>query len=350
MSQAQLPVESFLENFHEALGAYKGVDLRLLTSVDRQAKGKAWIKSYRAKIAYDSDKGVYLEQKPKTLNKGTLIDRRMWENNTDLQTFANELARRTPHQDIDYYMSAIEPKISETGHEFETLDEIEEANDPASQTMKILANSFQLDRNQKVLDAVLATSVSRKKLCLTKGNANFGKVVTADEAWATNAPHNTLTTANVGYFSLKQDAPRLRAMADCANVPDKEHLIMLINPNDAAEMCVNSFDQMYSIDFVDKKHLTEGTLPEAFGISFVKCPLVKKGQMVAWLKEALAWVPWHEFDATLANNIDRRNHPQFYAWESNNFVRLDDLGVFVVNVKTATQNASGEGGGSGSGS
>lgn len=342
MSQAPLPVESFLENFNQALGAYKGVDLRQLCSVNREAKGKAWIKSYRPKIAYDTAKGVYLEQKPKTLSKASLIDRRMWEANSDLQTFANDLARRTPHQDIDFYQSAIEAKVSETGHEFETLDQIEEANDPASSVMKVLANAFQLDRNQKVLDAVLATSVSRKKLCLTKSDTtNFGKVVTADEAWATNAPHNTLTTANVGYFSFKEDAPRLRAMADCATVPDKERLIMLINPNDAAEMCVNSFDKMYSIDFVEKKHLAEGTMPEAFGISFVKCPLLPKGKMVAWLQEAVAWVPWHALESTLACNIDRRNHPQFYAWEANNFVRIDDLGVFVVNVKTAASSGTG---------
>lgn len=348
MSQAQLPVESYLANFNEALGAYKGIDFRQLCAVNPNAKGKAWIKSFRPKTSYDAAKGAYIEQTPLNVNLGSHIDQRMWNADTNLQTFANRLTQETPHQDIDFYFSAVDPKISETGHEFETFDEIQESNDPTSETMQILVNSFQVDRNLKVLNAVAAASVTRRKLVLDPTDTtNFGKVVTATESWSTTAPHNSYTTKNTGYFSFKDDAPMVRAMADSANVPDKEKLIMLINPHDAANMCVNSFDTMYSIDFVEKKHLEQGTLPEAFGISFVKSTLVPRGTMYAWLKSAVSWIPWSTLQTRLAENSQKRFHAQFYAWESNNFVRIDDRGVFVVNIKSSGGSGSGSGSGSG---
>ena len=328
---APLPVQSFISNFKASLGAYKGIDLRQLCACNPAVKGEAWQKSYRPKLTYDSKKGVYVEQTPKELDVATHVDRRMWEADADLQTYQNELARRTPHQDVDFYMTEITPKVVHTGHEFETLDKVFQADDPSSAVIQELTRSFQLKRNMRVLEAVFAESVNRKKLDLRKGSSTFGKTITSQEAWATNAPHNTYTTKG-GFFSLKEDAPRLRALADGCNVPDNEKLILLMNPFDASEMQANSFDTMYSIDFVEKKHLDAGTIPEAFGISFVKCNLLDKGQMVAWVKDAVSWTPWQELECDLARNISNQNRPEFYAREVNNVARIDDMGVFVINI------------------
>lgn len=331
--QAPLPVESFIPNFTASLGAYKGIDLRQLCNCNPAVKGQAWQKSYRPKLAYDSAKGVWLEQLPKTLKKGEYITRRVWEADPDLQTQENFFARRTPHQDVDFYMSAVNPVITETGHEFETLDKVTEADDPSSEVMKTLVDAFQLDRNIKVLQGVLAPKVTRKKLDLTKGSSTFGTVVTADETWGTGySQYNTYETQET-FFSLKNDAPRIRAMADSCNVSDKDELVVLINPHDAGDMCVKSFNEMYSIDFVEKKHLASGSLPEAFGISFVKCNLMPKGEMVAWVKNAVSWTVWQDLEIGLDRNISNRNRPEFYAREVNNIVRVDDMGVFKINIK-----------------
>lgn len=338
---AQTYLESFGSNFNLALGANNDIDLRMLCQSHGQQKGSAyWIKSYKPKGAYDETTGTWREQLPldrdlkgdqsARAGKGT-ISRREWEvGGSTLQKFENDLARRTPHQDIDFYQTLVEPLVIETGHEFETLDELLENNDPTSPTISLLVSAFKRKRNMQVISAITASSMTRKRY-----NASTGVISNVQEAWSTNAPNNAYETAQAGYFSLKTDAPKVRAILDSANVPDKTKVPVLINPHDFADTCINSFDKWADIPYVTKQDIENGTMPDSFGLSFIKCNEIPKGKMYAWLPQAIAYVPWRSLSQKMGEDATYRFHPKFYAEEAQGFARVDDWGVVDITIKSA---------------
>ena len=338
---AQTYLESFGSNFNLALGANNDIDLRMLCQSHGQQKGSAyWIKSYKPKVSLNADTQTYREQEPRKRDltksqEGRAVDgtisRREWEANKALQTYQNDFARRTPHQDIDFYQTLVEPEVIETGHEFETLDELLENNDPTSPTISMLVSAFKRKRNMQVIAAITAASVIRKKY-----DAVTGLISSAPETFDANVgdTHN-YETAQAGYFSLKTDAPKVRAILDAANVPDKTKVPVLVNPYDFADTCINSFDKWADIPYVTKQDIENGTMPDSFGLSFIKCNEIPKGKMYAWLPQAVAYVPWRSLSQKMGEDATYRFHPRFYAEEAQGFARVDDWGVVKINIKSA---------------
>lgn len=344
---AQTYLEQFAQHFEAALGANNDIDLRSLCAHQPQAKGSAyWAKSIRPKISLDETTGTYREQLPKSRNlKGDInaraaegtISRREWENmEASLKTFENDKARQTPHQDVDFYQTLIEPILNDTGHEFETEDELLEACDPTSATIMLLVSAFKRSRNMQMIAALKAASTTRKMLDLASASGTFGQIVNKTVDWNSTAyKNNFITTANQGYFSLKDDAPLVRAALDAAGVSDKTRVPCLINPHDFAQTCINSFDKWADIPYVTKQDVENGTMPDAFGLSFIKCNEIPKGKMYAWLPQAIAYVPWKPLEQKLGEDPRYKFHPTFYAKEAQGFARIDDLGVVEITVKAA---------------
>lgn len=319
-----LPIDSFSANVKEALGKLNEIDLRMLVGWEPSQKGKSYhIKSWKPKQAYDTGTQTYIGQEALDRPIRDAMTRRVWEGLQEAEkTIANDLKRRTPHQDIDEYMTISKPNPVETGHEFETLDELETANDPTSRTIQGLAYGFVIKRQRQVINGMAAQTVNRLV-------GETSDVVDFDTA----APHNTYKTKNAGFISFKDDFANIRAIADAANVPDKSRLCMLINPFDAADMCTNSFDKMFSIDFVEKKHVEAGTLPDAFGIHVIKSNLLPRGRALCWLPQALAYVPYEPMWQRLAEDPTFRYNAVYYARETGDCKRIDDLGVIRVNIQ-----------------
>ena len=342
---AQTYLEKFGEHFNAALGANNDIDLRSLCQPMAQQKGSAfWVQSIRPKIAFDSNTGTYREETPRSRKlKGDLeerisdgsISRREWENLADeFKKWEHDKARQTPHQDVDMYQTLVEPELNDTGHEFHSEDELLQSCDPTSQIIMRLVAAFKRSANLKVIDAIKAASTTRKMLDLTTGSATFGQIVNNTVDWNKTAySNNFLTTTNKGYFSLKHDAPLVRAALDAAGVSDKTRVPVLVNPHDFAQTCINSFDKWSDIPYVTKQDVENGTMPDSFGLSFIKCNDIPRGKMYAWLPQAIAYVPWHGLIQKYGEDSRYKFNGIFYAKESMGFARIDDLGVVDITIK-----------------
>lgn len=342
---APLPVESFSNNFLAAIGSANIIDLKQLIRREPTQKGVAhWVQSYRSKGEWNENTGTWIPQKALSRDSGA-IPRRQWEAMAVAdQTFAAWQKRLTPHQEIDFYMSLCDKQDTETGHEFESLDVLEMNNDPTSAIMQELAKGFLTSGNDKIIAALKAATTTRKMLDLqyytegTTKNPNFGKVKTVSENWSDVNPKWEFTTTNVGFFSLEEDAPLLEADMEACSVPHGTTKIVLINPYDAAIMKQKAFKLFTSKDypFVAKKDITNGYggLPDLFGFSFVVTNQINKGEMLAFIPEAISLVPYQELQQALDRDIMLRNHLMYYANEQWGVVANDDRGRFKIKIKT----------------
>lgn len=344
---AQTYLERFSEHFTSALGANNDIDLRALCQPFSQQTGSAyWVQSIRPKIALDETTGTYREELPRSRNlKGGIADRvkdgsisrSEWENLADaLKDWKSDKARQTPHQDVDMYQTLVEPELNDTGHEFTAEDELLQACDPTSQIIMRLVGAFKRSANLKVIDAIKSATTTRKMLDLKKGSDTFGQIVNKTVGWnREDYSNNFITTTNAGYFSLKHDAPLVRAALDSAGVSDKTKVPVLINPHDFAQTCINSFDKWQDIPYVTKQDVENGTMPDSFGLSFIKCNDVPRGKMYAWLPQAIAYVPWQSLTQKFGEDSRYKFNGIFYAKESIGFARIDDLGVVDITIKQA---------------
>ena len=350
---ALLPVESFSDNFKSALANGKIIDLKQLITRMPAQKGVAyWQQSYRAKGAWNRDTGTWIQEAAKARASGA-VPRRMYEGMAEAdQTFAAWKKRLTPHQDIDFYMTLIDKAETETGHEFESRDELDMNNDPTSPTLSTLSQGFLVKGNQRIIDAITASTSQRKMLDMqyyttgTTKNTNYGKVKTVTETWSTVNQYASYTTANAGYLSIEDDLPELEARLDASNVPHGVRKIILINPFDASKFKTKNFKNLYSKDFpfVSPADVASGNLPEMFGFNFVKCNQVKKGEMIAFIPEAIALVPYQDLTQSMRNDIMLRDHIVWYAHEEWGCGRIDDFGAMKITVKTETASGGNQSG------
>nr|DAR29713.1 MAG TPA: capsid protein [Caudoviricetes sp.] len=346
---APLPVQSFSDNFKAALTNGDIVDLKqLITRMPKQAGDSYWQQSYRAKGAFGSDTGAFVQEGAKDRPSGA-VPRRQWEAIAAAdQTFAAWHKRLTPHQDVDFYMTLIDKAETETGHEFESRDRLDMNNDPTSAIISTLAKGFKVKGNQRIIDAITASTSTRKMLDLqyyttgTTKNTNFGKIKTVTENWSTVNPYSAYTTANEGYVSIEDDLPELEARLDACNVPHGSRKIILINPFDAGKLKTKNFKDLFSRDFpfVKNSDLVSGNIPEMFGFSWVKCNQIPKGEMVAFIPEAIALVPYLDLEQALDRDIMLRNHIVYYAHEEYGVGRIDDIGAMKITIKTAASSGS----------
>lgn len=340
--QSPLPVETFSTHLNAALNASAIPDLSLLIPATATQSGEShWEQSYRPKGAFGEESGAWVQEAAKARPAGA-TPRRNWEATAAAdQTFANWLLRMTPHQDVDFYMTLIDKQFVETGHEFESRDKLDMNLDPTSAVIKTLAQSFIVNRNKRVIDALTATSATRKMLDMkyytegTTKNPNFGKVVQKTENWSDNNQYSAYTSVNSGYLSITDDLPVLEAQLEACNVPHDMRKIVLLNPFDAGNIKTKNFDKLYSRDFpfASASDLKSGQLPEMFGFSFVKTNLLAKGTMIAFVPDAVRRVPYKPLEQTLGYSIDYRNAIKFYAREEWGIGRIDDLGAIKITIK-----------------
>lgn len=341
---APLPVVSFSDNFKSALVNNPIPDLKQLITRMPMQRGEAyWQQSYRAKGGFDNNTGTWIQEAARTRGAGA-TPRRNWENTAAAdQTFSAWLQRLTPHQDIDFYMTLIDKQTTESGHEFESRDILDMNNDPTSPVISTLAKGFIVKGNSRIIDAITAATSTRKMLDLqyytsgTDKNPNFGKVKKVTENWSDVNKYSSYTTVNEGYLSLTDDLPTLEAQLDACNVPHGTKKIILINPFDAGIMKTKNFKEMFSKDFpfVSPADIASGNLPEMFGFSFVKCNQVKKGEMIAFIPEAIALIPYLDLEQSMDRDIMLRNHIVWYAQEEWGVGRIDDFGAAKITVKAA---------------
>lgn len=348
---APLPIVSFSDNFKSALVNSSIPDLKqLITRMPMQRGESYWQQSFRPKGAFNSDTGTWIQEAALARPSGATA-RRNWEATAAAdQTFSAWLKRLTPHQDIDFYMTLIDKQETESGHEFESRDILDMNNDPTSPVITTLAKGFIVKGNSRIIDAITAPTSTRKMLDMqyyttgTTKNPNFGKVKQVTETWSTVNQYAAYTTVNEGYLSLTDDLPTLEARLDACNVPHGMKKIILINPFDAGVMKTKNFKELYSKDFpfVSPADIASGNLPEMFGFSFVKCNQVKKGEMIAFIPEAIAMVPYLDLEQSMDRDIMLRNHIVWYAHDEWGVGRIDDFGAVKITVKTPSD--SGEGG------
>lgn len=342
---APLPVVSFSDNFKSALANNAIPDLKQLITRMPMQRGEAyWQQSYRAKGEFNDDTGTWIQEAARARVSGA-TPRRNWENTAAAdQTFAAWMQRLTPHQDIDFYMTLIDKQETESGHEFESRDILDMNNDPTGPVISTLAKGFIVKGNQRIIDAITAENSTRKMLDLqyyssgSTKNPNFGKVKKVTETWGAVNKYASYTTANEGFLSLTDDLPTLEAQLEACNVPHGTKKIILINPFDAGIMKTKNFKEMFSKDFpfVSPADIASGNLPEMFGFSFVKCNQVKKGEMIAFIPEAIALIPYLDLEQSMARDIMLRNHIVWYAHEEWGAGRIDDFGAVKIAVKTAS--------------
>lgn len=344
-NEAPLPYESYSSNFKAAIAANGIVELKDLITRDNMQKGTShWVQSYRPKGAWNDNTGAWIREGAKT-KPDSAVPRRIWEAMAAKdQTFAAWMARTTPHQDIDFYNTLCDKQQIETGHEFETDDEVDMNNSPTSMVLRELAKNFTVSGNQRIIDALLAPTNVRKMLDLNNTSSTFGKIVTKTENWSDNNKYWEIETENVGYFSLVDDAAMVQAKLECCNVPTSGKKIMLINPLDAGRMVTKDLKTLLSKDFpfVSKKDCSDGTgeLPEMFGFSWIKSTMIKQGEMIAFVPEALTLVPYLDFEDWLERNPNLRYHPHYYAHEEWGVVCNDDFGRFKIKIKTSSDSSS----------
>lgn len=343
-----LPIQSFSENYREALNCSQEIDLKQLIFHETKEKGDAhWIQSYKAKGKFDENTGTFVKQAALDRPAGA-IPRRMWEalKESD-RTFAAWMKRITPHQDIDFYMTLCDKQETETGHEFENRDKLDMINDPTNPTLRLLADGFIVKSNQRVLDAITASTTVRKMLDMNNASENFGKVVMKTENWKDNNPYAEYETEFEGYLSIFDDMPELEARLEACAVPHGMRKIILINTFDVALIKKKNKEALFNnqFPFVTAEDVRSGNLPEIFGFSWVKTRQVPRGTMIGFVPEAISMVPYLDLEQSLDTEILMRNHIFWYAHEEYGFVRNDDMGAFVIKYKQPAA-SGGSGGGS----
>lgn len=347
--QSPLPVEAFSNHMEKALQSTSIPDLRLLFPArEKQSGEEFWQQSYRNKGAWDENTGAWVAQKALSRPAGA-VPRRMWEATAEAdKTFAAWMKRLTPHQDIDFYMTFIDKAETETGHEFESRDKLDGNLDPSSPVISMLAQGFITKGNSRIIDALVAPTTMRKMLDMqyytsgTTKNPNFGKIKTVTENWTDNNQYAEYTSVNQGYLSIEDDLPQIEAELEACNVPHGMRKIILINTLDAGVFKSKNFNVLHNADFpfVKNTDLRSGELPEMFGFSWIKCNQIPRGTMIAFVPEAMARVPYLEFEQTLGYDITLRNHPVYYGHEEWGIGRIDDIGVKKITIKPASASGS----------
>lgn len=359
--QSPLPVEAFSKHMTKALQSTSIPDLRLLFPPREKQNGEEfWQQSYRNKGAWDVNSGAWVAQKALSRPAGA-VPRRMWEATAESdKTFAAWMKRLTPHQDIDFYMTFVDKDETETGHEFESRDKLDSNLDPSSSVISMLAQGFITKGNARIIAALTAPTAIRKMLDMqyyssgTTKNPNFGKIKTVTENWTDNNPYAEYTTVNAGYLSIEDDLPQIEAELEACNVPHGMRKIILINTLDAGVFKSKNYNVLHNSDFpfVKNTDLHSGELPEISGFSWIKSNQIPRGTMIAFVPEAMARVPYLDFEQALDRSIELRNHIIYYAHEEWGINRIDDIGVKKITIKpvsTSSDSGSGTGGTSGSG-
>lgn len=322
-----LPVIAFGTNVKEALGAITDPDLTLLGQWEPAQKGDTYkIPSWRPKGSRDTT-GAYIPDSARLTATANIKTRKEYAAlGSALQTFAEDQLRRTPHMDINEYWTLSTPQTIDAGHTFKKLEEVLTANDPTSRVIKSIAHRFFVSKQKMFVDALKAASVTRMT----------GSTSTTD----TMPTQQQYTVQTAGTLSPKNDFPRIRAILDKANVSDKTVVYGLIHPDDVVKMAVDGWEHIYNNNFVSGENLKAGTIPDIFGIRWIKSVLCPKGSFYCWVPEAMAVVPYSPMESEMSKSAEYCFDIVYYASETRDVKRNDDLGVVHGTITAASDSSS----------
>ena len=226
---------------------------------------------------------------------------------------------QTPHHEINRERSYLAPKQIEASHWFRKKDNIALLSHENSSVNKMLRKKIVSKRDKFVYDAIFAASVSRGKDVAALSNVSFpaGQIL---------ADITTYSAFTVDVFA------EILAMLEDQFI-DGERVFMAISPTLKMHLKNNSRGVIHNQDFVSKRHLETGELPDIDGIHVICDPTVtgykgvKDDAFCVWTEEAMVYNQSDPLEVNFDTVASQRFSKVLYLEEFANAVRVDDKRV-----------------------
>jgi hypothetical protein len=229
----------------------------------------------------------------------------------------------TPHNEISKVRTLSEPKLLEWGHTFDEDEDILEIVDPTNKTIRQGMRSIFKARDQQVIDAISAGSVSR----VNSSSTDEISPVTV------NFPAGQAVDSDANDVISLTDISKVRAMFEDQYVDDE--IYALISPT-MKKVIIDNNEKVHDMDFVSRgAYFESGKLPEIYGIKFIPHPLVADDKVLAFCKEALVLNQYEAFKSSLSKVPHLREGTQAYMREKVDVKRVDDLKVVHLTMTSA---------------
>lgn len=223
---------------------------------------------------------------------------------------------QTPHMEINRERTYLAPVQLEAAHWFRKKDNIALLSHEDSSVNKMLRKKIVRKRDKLVYDALFASSVSRGKDAANLSSVSFpaGQIMADITAYAN--------------FDVDVFGQILEMLED--QYIEGERVFMAISPTLKRYLKENSRGEIHNQDFVSKKHLETGDLPDIDGIHIICDPQVdsyagaKDHAFVAWTEEALVYNTFDPLEVEFGPVASQRFSKVLYLEEYTNAVRIDD--------------------------
>ena len=234
------------------------------------------------------------------------------------------LAIQTPHMNVEQDKVLCAPYENIWAHSFRKKDEI--AENANTNSIKLKQGMKKIFKNQDkwILDALSRATEQRGK----------------DIANAVPVAFPVTQQLNIasGTFDKSVCSAILRIFEN--NYNDTDPIYCVISPEAKESLINQSGDTIHSSDFVDRKGLERGELPNIYGVHMIVHPLVKD-YAGAYDDAFFAWTPsaitYNQFDP-LSTEMDQMPTQKFntvlQVCEYIGACRIDDLGVVQGTLGT----------------
>lgn len=237
--------------------------------------------------------------------------------NAGVATYDDFLALQTPHKDITRQRTLITPRILEWGHTMDSVDKINEVTDPQSRILQKGMETFWIQQDIMVLNALMATAVMRGKTGVTSTAMPAGQILAA------LATQSAFVLTVISSIKQKFEAKYYTGPIYCA-IPTTVKKVMI----DTAD------NKLTNKDFVDSgRYFTNFELPSIYGVTFIPHPYLDTARnngtntlcrYFAWAPEALVWNQFEGMVTELGVAPTQKFNVIAYQKEIANCVRVDD--------------------------
>jgi hypothetical protein len=237
-------------------------------------------------------------------------------------THANLRLMATPHIEPTRQRTQSAPRLIETGHTFNEVEDILSTIDSKGPVMQQLMREIFWQEDSVILEAIAAATVNRQRYGgMTADNITFP---TAQALTHVDA------SSKFGIEALTDILKRFEL-----NYLFGEEVFVLINPAHKKNLIDEDGGKLHSTDFVDSaRYFMEGTLPKVYGCVVLVHPLVPATKYYAWTKNGLTWVEYKALATDMGPDPGERFQDVGYIREHIDCKRVDDLRVIHGTIAT----------------
>lgn len=226
----------------------------------------------------------------------------------------------TPHHKVTKQRTMCTPYKLDTGYQFRDKDEMAQNATERSEILQARMRKIFKKEDNLILTALSASTQNR------------GKTGTSSVSFPAAQKLGVATTITA--FTKDVCAQILEIYE--GNYADDQRIFCVISPRTKRELIEQSGDKIHSSDFVSRRHLEMGTLPDIYGVCMLVHPLVSDSAFYAWQPSAIVYNTFKPREVHVGQNAAMRYLWEIYIAQMHGCCRRDDNRVVQGTITRST--------------